>query len=502
MRKETAMAITRRKSQANAAIRDGVLGAVVLPPRTLGPIPILAGNINRITGALALLFFGCFSAKAYTSLGSNLYQSNGSQADTQSALSAASAGSTVQIANGSYTWTSPVTISRDVSLKGQSAGGVTITDSYDSGNWGGNSMVHVSNPTPFAVTVSNIAFKTGQQSSGSAILLELGTPALIHDCTFDGNSGILRSVLFAGNGGVLWNCTFRSGDNDVEQIGFKNSAAPLSTWASPSTMGTNDVNGQGNTYVEDCTFVDCLLEACDPDDNSRVVIRHNTFNNSGMCSHGQDTSPVGTRHWEIYNNSFIFTASGTTPFGNQYPINLNYFFFVRGGTGVIFNNSFDNISSQQWGNKASILWADYNIQRTASAVSCQTTYPSARQVGQTWVGGNGYSYPGAPTDGAGYGTDPVYLWNNTGAGGTNVGWDDYSPDQCGNNLLAANFIRVGRDFILGLPKPGYTPFTYPHPLRTGAGSPAPTPIATPPPPQNLHIVPVSALSFPGVFARV
>jgi len=67
-----------------------------------------------------------------------------------------------------------------------------------------------------------------------------------------------------------------------------------------------------------------------------------------------------------------------------------------------------------------------------------------------------------------------------------MGWDNYS-DQCGNGLLGENFIVQGRDFIVGKAKPGYTPYTYPHPLRTGV-APGPTPASTPLPPSNLHIV--------------
>jgi hypothetical protein len=58
-----------------------------------------------------------------------------------------------------------------------------------------------------------------------------------------------------------------------------------------------------------------FLQAINLDDNSRTVVRYNTFNNSAIGSHGQETSPWGVRHYEIYNNDFVFTTSGTTPFG-------------------------------------------------------------------------------------------------------------------------------------------------------------------------------------------
>ena len=120
-----------------------------------------------------------------------------------------------------------------------------------------------------------------------------------------------------------------------------------------------------------------------------------------------------------------------------------------GGTGVFFNNGpLPHITSQTWGNKSGINLADFNIQRSANDISCQTHYPSVRQIGQTWIGGgSGYSYPGAPIDGTGYATDPAYFWNNGDQQPSDPGYDDYVPDECGNGMLVANFVKPGRDFF-------------------------------------------------------
>jgi len=105
-------------------------------------------------------------------------------------------------------------------------------------------------------------------------------------------------------------------------------------------------------------------------------------------------------------------------------------------------------------------------------------YPVPRQIGQTWVGNGGYSYPQGPSDGSGYGTDPLYIWNNSGTGGAEVGANQL-PDNCGHNLQISNFIMQGRDYVLSA-KPGYKPYPYPHPLRSSVGA-TPTPSPTPTP---------------------
>lgn len=71
--------------------------------------------------------------------------------------------------------------------------------------------------------------------------------------------------------------------------------------------------------------------------------------------------------------------------------------------------------------------------------------------------------------------EPCYAWDNintTGGVGAN------KPIIFGNG--GYNYMKIGRDIING-PKPGYTPYVYPHPLVSGAPAPAPTPTPTPTP---------------------
>jgi hypothetical protein len=147
---------------------------------------------------------------------------------------------------------------------------------------------------------------------------------------------------------------------------------------------------------------------------------------------------------------------------------------LRGGTGVITDNHFDDIP---WG-KVEVQLCVFNIRRHGQ-IPCQTQYPAARQVGQGWKGEGGYGYPGVPQDGTGNFTDPIYIWNNTGT--CQVGLSEYNPDECGNNQQIVNYVKEGRDYILGA-RNGYQKYPYPHPLRTGGGGqPTPTPTPTPAP---------------------
>jgi hypothetical protein len=400
-----------------------------------------------IINALTVLLLGSLPLLAYTNLGNNVLQSNGSQADTQAAINASRGGTTVVIPNGSYTWSAGITITRSVNLTGQSKGGVTVTN-----NAGGNDLITVSGGAAFAVRIGNLNLIQGS-GDGSGRHMVVYVPIFLHDCYFETNGRVWRSIQWATNGGIIWNCRFYSNRQDNSGIGFKPTGLD-SSWTTNSTIGNTDVKGVANTYVEDCTFKDLFLQAVDFDDNSRTVVRHCTFDNSAIASHGQDTSPAGARHWEVYDNVFTFTASG-----ENYPLNLNYFFYVRGGTGVIADNVFPHIASQMWGEKGEILMTVFNIRRSSQYVPCQTSYPAARQIGRNYRNGSNV-------------TDPVYIWGNTGSGNyNNPGIVDYQPDQCGNGQLSINYIKAGRDYITGSAKPGYSPYPYPHPLRNAIASP-------------------------------
>ena len=285
-----------------------------------------------------------------------------------------------------------------------------------------------------------------------------------------------QGLLVRLNGAVIWNCTFYCSEGtggETPLAFYKITSNPYPDWQSADTMGAADTNETLNSYVENCTWNNVSLSSFDLGPNSRTVLRYNTFSNSGGSSHGQDTGPNGVRQYEFYNNTFIFSTTGTDPAGTAFPLNINWWMLLRGGTGVIFNNVFPAISSEHWGNKSSVVFGDFNINQPPNAVPCQTVYPSAEQVGQTYVGVSGYAWqtPGTQAvDGTGYGTEPVYAWGNTGSGATNVAIDDttdasFSP-SCGNGQVASNYLQAGRDYIVGTVKPGYTPAA----LSESAGS--------------------------------
>jgi hypothetical protein len=425
-----------------------------------------------------ILAFSSVKVSAFTKVSYSVYRSDGSQSDTQAAVNAIARGGTVEIPNGTFTWTGTLSVNKAIKVKGESKGGVQIVAHNAQ-----TDVVAVTEPLSGSLEISNLDFDFVKADNIWPFAIRVSAPSprgqghvLLHDCYFVTNYAY--ALLWAMNGGVIYNCTFdgskSSGLSGISFVGAGNNA----DWTKPSTLGALDSNGTANTYVEDCHFK--AYAGINFDDNSRSVLRHSTIDNAGLGSHGQETSPYGTRQWELYDNTFTCDSD------NKF--NLNFFFSIRGGTGVITGNNFQEIP---WG-KIHITLNVFSIRRKGQ-IPCQTQYPAARQVGQGWKGKGGYRYPSVPSDGLGYFTDPIYIWNNTGPGAASphfVDLNEYNPDECGNGMLIANFVKKDRDYIMG-PRPDYAKYPYPHPLRTDGGepqhtnprgnaSPYPKPHATPP----------------------
>lgn len=387
-----------------------------------------------------------------------LFGAGADAASVQNAIDSAEPGATIAIPAGTHDWSKGISIKKYVKLTGAGPGETTIRNDTSKSD-GDATLICVTPSSSGSIEISNLRFVKGKTVGKHLVVAPgNGAPIIVHDCYF-GWSGSGRSIEWQTNGGLIYNCEFVSEDKaDNSGIAFKNPGSD-SAWREASTLGDKDKDGTKNTYVEDCTFKDIYLQAFDWDDNSRAVIRYCTFDNSGGTSHGQDTSPVGLRQFELYNNTFLFALGGNCN-PNPYPLNINYWFYVRGGTGVIWGNDMPRISSCAWGNKASFWLTVFNIRRKSRFLPCQTEYPAARQVG---FGSNAQGRQIS---------DPIYIWDNLGGGG-DVSLVDDSVDQCGNRQTVTDYVKANRDYFIGQAKPGYKPFEYPHPLRLAASQVTP-----------------------------
>jgi hypothetical protein len=330
----------------------------------------------------------------------------------------------------------------------------TILINNAANDWN-RAMVDLFEDPAASAEISGIRFKTGTATHGEHLNLHRsagGKPVLVHDCWFTQAGDIGRGILVYNNRGIVYRCSFDGGLEEGVPILF-HTAITLKwlggeasrSWTTPDTMGAKDTTGLNNFYIEDSYFAGA--QAFDFDDNSRTVVRHCLFNNSNVATHGAETSPEGLRHFELYDNIFLFDNLG------EDTLNLNRWIWIRGGTGIIAGNTMPDMRSRMWGDCTEIVMIVMSLRRNCRHAG--HPYPVPHQVGQ------GH-------DGNDYVPDPLYIWDNPG--NPAIGMNDHEPDEVGRDLHSADYIKQGRDYCAGVAKPGYAKYIYPHPLRSSSSS--------------------------------
>jgi hypothetical protein len=348
-----------------------------------------------------------------------------SATDIQRRINSAANGAVVRIPPGSFTWDHGVTIERKtITLQGAGQGITTIR------NASGRPLISVLCASGSGTRITGLTL-LGDHSLAISCS-KAAAPYRVDHCTFD--AGTAQAVLLevSGNGpGLIDQCLFVAGSASemIHNLGM--GAENPSGWSDEVIPGS-----AAAVYIEDCTFSKSRLadkyfwgtSALQSYYGSRTVMRYCVLNACQIDQHGTP-GMIGARWFEFYNNTFY------TPVG----MDQSNYFDLRGGSGVVFNNTSKGQNSRQGGGVIGLR--DEN-------------------------GGDRPLYLGR---GINQKFSPVYLWNNDPAMQVASG----SP-----NVIA------GRDFFVSKTRPAsliryeqasdnstttysYNPFEYPHPLRKG-----------------------------------
>src|SRR5262245_13797473 len=347
--------------------------------------------------------------------------------DVVNAVNAARAGDIVQVPAGTCTWPSSVGFSKNIWLRGA---GAVATVFRNNGAWEqyyNGYLIYWDGPFEMSgITID------GNNAVGALCVRGTGSGLKIHDNTFTHG----RGRAFNDTGlvyGVVWNNRFVDNFVDVDSGGVDQAG-----WDAPFKYG--DAN---TLYVEDNVFLkqtdDFRGQVYYTEQGGRMVLRHNTFtgyidydllDNHGNL--GSDTRTRGFVGGEIYDNTFAITPGSYSSWRMMYH---------RGGQLLLYNNAIMSA-----GSSAVINLTEEDGYATAFGCPC----PIRDKVTNTYFKNN--TFNGAEV--------PVSFTNS----------------QDTTNL------QLNRDYFVGSLPAGYTPYTYPHPLRGGST------VGTPAAPSNVRVV--------------
>ncbi|MBN2613436.1 MAG: hypothetical protein JXB00_17915 [Bacteroidales bacterium] len=396
----------------------------------------------KFTAVCCLIFCLFFSCKKNEEQDYDIKARSVAFIDVKTAVDSAESGAIIKIPPGTATWSSTLTIpdNKQITLVGSGEKSTVICSDT-------NTPERVINMNASGSRITKIGFRLAN-NNGVGITVR-GEGWRIDQCRFDNNiDQTIEGVDARGQSsdgkfpvGVVDHCTF----NNIRVLVTGDASLKADEiWAQPLGLGTDNA-----VFVEDCIFTFTQFgNAIDANYGGRYVFRHNIVNDAYIEAHSLQSTSRATRSWEIYSNSI-----------NQVTRNMWAPFFLRGGTGVVFDN---NLTGNWSSGPAIVVDNRRSFQSLGEGGICDGTspwdgneepngYPARDQIGRStdqWLWTDDNPYPTQELD-------PFYQWNNIYNGSTLL---VYVHNNCEMS------IKENRDFYNNIQKPGYTPFTYPHPL--------------------------------------
>ncbi len=482
------------------------------------------GRIHALcTSAIIIWIWSGFSA-----LGT-VYNSDGSAASVQGLHNQVLNGDTITVPAGTFTWSTRVTITKAITLRGAGIGSTIIKDAVQSGPLLQSALV-----AGRLTRITGINFKDGGRSSnelGGIIKVTgsntNGSKLRMDHCQIDDLNGMLvfETVIGVIDHNTITRAT-KNGDSIIVYDNFWNGRTlGDGSWAAATQFGSDRF-----LFIEDNVFRnngDGQPGICDSYAGARFVVRHNQIFNRTVETHGTESTgrARGTRAVEVYKNTFIGSDrnrflgkmrsgvilfhdntatgywTGSTCFTlqtyraqdvfapwdgadgtSQWDINSGPFY---SGTASSSGNHTVTVSGANWRTNQ---WVGYTIRRdaggspgfaeiksnTANTITfnggvfgnlnfnARDTFKIYRveqaidacgRARGSRISGNPAVRPSGWNDQV---TEPCYQWNNVADGTQQINFDR-------GNLV----IRPREHYFNNTALPGYTPYTYPHPLVSG-----------------------------------
>jgi hypothetical protein len=451
---------------------------------------------NRLMLRLALLI-------VIASCGGNLHAAtvnatSCASSSVQTAINNANNGDTVVIpACSATTWASAVNISgKSITVQGAttcSGTPLSCTDKTNIVAAAGNALM-LNTSTTNMVTVGGVTITMAVSNINNGAVTVSGdriNPSFRFHHSHIIAAASSNGLAFYGAYGLMDHVVVDFGGSTHAMIVHGDwSSGGFQSWNTPLSFGTAK-----SLYIEDSQFngngtIDGTIDGYT---GGRIVVRYSRFVYSGSSSgdnvgfHGTDSG--GYRSFmsaEIYDNTFINNSPNTMQAGR-----------FRGGTGVWHDNTFagswggivlqlyracpadihgswNACDGTQWkldsidpttdlgrvtSTSGTAMWCSANPDTPCTSNAICNSLKSGDTCSRYFDGNGASGYACRDQVGTGYNQTPtpIYAWNNGP-----VGMGAY--DSCD----VSNWVQSGREYFNNTPKPGYTPYTYPHPMQGGS----------------------------------
>jgi hypothetical protein len=289
------------------------------------------------------LFLGvCFASHCEATV----YYSDGSSANVQSLHdNSAHDGDTITLPIGTFSWTTTVNITKNITIQGAGVDQTIIQDNVPRTNPTFGIVFDISGSGTWRLTGLTITFGTVTILGGQGSIVASSSSHAFRIDHMKFNDLYNTPIWTHGYmWGVIDHCIFITSRAYVGMFLEHNSWQGVgdygdNSWAQPTNLGSSEF-----IFVEDNTYtsVNGNQDFIDGLNGARYVARHNTTTNGPIGSgHGTDSGlrRRSVRAFEVYNNTMnstsVFYTSST----------------IRGGTGVIWGNTLTNYNyAAQGGN--------------------------------------------------------------------------------------------------------------------------------------------------------
>lgn len=438
---------------------------------------------------ICFLSFIWFSTAYSYSWSATLNALSCSASDIRARIIEARPGDTVSVPSGRCTWTdgmgaSVVINKSNITLQGAGIGKTIINTRYDAGRAGGGILIQSNTRS---VRITGFTFDGGSDEKATYQAISVGgwnTRDGARDFRIDHNR--FQNYGSLNNGGMgqyvieSWGHGFGVIDHN-QFVDTRGEVLYLNGDGSPAFKRFPEIGGyeNGTVFVEDNTFsmLNCTgysnSHECgnivDGNEGIRYVFRYNAVVGTEnarwnqiadthgfcVCDHlcaGKLKDIRSVVSIEVYGNNISIGRSGNINDKGWLP------FSVRGGTGVIYNNTIH-------GRTGSIKFVNERSQ--TPAYGCATSSIATPAYSGECHVANGLGI----VEGAGpvYGNcrDQVhsfYFWNNKLNGSVDAFNKGVYVEKSG---WPQQDIVKNTHFFAEQEKPGYKPYTYPHPLTLG-----------------------------------